>query len=172
MNVGEEIVAEYLRYIVGCDAIKSNVQLHSNGGEIDLIGVKGRTVYLCEVAIHINGLRYTHKGGTKDNLINKFKRIREFVSDEGSPFCKYTPKYMFFSPIVRIPKSEKRGSQIPSELVEVQKILGKGKIDLDFYINEDFYAIIDGLKAVAKEISYEIKSPVMRLFQIESRQHK
>ena len=115
MNVGEEIVAEYLRYIVGCDAIKSNVQLHSNGGEIDLIGVKGRTVYLCEVAIHINGLRYTHKGGTKDNLINKFKRIREFVSDEGSPFCKYTPKYMFFSPIVRIPKSEKRGSQIPSE---------------------------------------------------------
>lgn len=172
MNVGEEIVAEYLRYIVECDAIKSNVQLHSNGGEIDLIGVRGRAVYLCEVAIHINGLRYTHKGGTKGNLINKFKRIREFVSDEGSPFRKYTPKYMFFSPIVRISKSEKSGTKIPSELAEVQKTLGKEKIDLDFYINEDFYAIIDGLKAVAMEISYEVKSPVMRLFQIESRQHK
>lgn len=173
MNIGEEIVYEYLHRIIGCDYINDNVEIRSNGGEIDLIGIKGDTIFLCEVATHINGLRYTHKGNTRNNLVAKFERIGEFVSSKGSPYYKkFKPKYMFFSPIVRISKSEKAKNKLPSDLLEVQKILKNKKIDLEFCINEDFYAIIDELRGIAKGIKSEIKTPVMRLLQIESRRHK
>ena len=169
MNIGEEIVAEYLRYIRECDAIKSNVLLGSNGGELDLLGIKGKNIFLCEVAIHINGLRYTQKGGTAENLKTKFQRIKNFIESNAS-YKKYTPKYMFFSPVVKIPRSENKKNGIPTELDEVRKFLKKGGIDLEFFVNERFYGIIGELKEKAKGISHEIKTPVMRLFQIESRQ--
>ena len=173
MNIGEEIVYEYLSRIIGCANVYGNTKLKSNGGEVDLIGIKGDTIFLCEVAIHINGLHYTHKGNTRNNLIAKFERIKEFVSDKDSPYYKkFKPRYMFFSPVVGLTKLEKTKSKFPSNLLEVQKKLKGEKINLEFYINEDFYAIIDELRAIAKEIKSEIKTPVMRLLQIESRQHK
>lgn len=173
MNIGEEIVYEYLHRIIGCDDVDDNVELRSNGGEIDLIGIKGDTIFLCEVATHINGLRYTHNGNTRNNLVAKFERIKEFVSGKDSPYYKkFKPRYMFFSPVVRISKSEKAKNKLPSDLLEAQKILKREKINLEFYINEDFYAIIDELREIAKGIKSEIKTPVMRLLQIESRRHK
>lgn len=58
-NIGETIVASYLEYIENCRYVFTNVKLHSDGRELDVLAVKGNTVYLCEIAVHINGLKYS-----------------------------------------------------------------------------------------------------------------
>lgn len=38
-NIGEEIVAAYLRYIEGCDFVEKNLPTLDEQGEIDVIGI-------------------------------------------------------------------------------------------------------------------------------------
>ena len=61
MNVGEQLVSSYLRYIRRCDFIQTNLYTVEAHGEIDVVGInlKEKQVYVCEVAIHLTtGLQY------------------------------------------------------------------------------------------------------------------
>ncbi|MFA5908083.1 MAG: hypothetical protein WC815_04825 [Vicinamibacterales bacterium] len=61
MNIGEEICGEWLRHVAGCDFVQYNLKTSDVQGEIDVIGIclASRTVYACEVAIHlVTGLQY------------------------------------------------------------------------------------------------------------------
>lgn len=55
MNVGEELVSAYLQHILGCDFTQQNLYTIDSQGEIDVVGLnlKDRSVYICEVAIHL-----------------------------------------------------------------------------------------------------------------------
>ena len=55
MNVGEQLVSSYLRYIRKCDFIQTNLYTVDVQGEIDVVGINlaERKVYVCEVAIHL-----------------------------------------------------------------------------------------------------------------------
>ncbi len=85
MNIGEELVAAYLQAIKECDFTQQNLYTPDVQGEIDVVGIRlknPRTIYICEVAIHlVTGLRYT-KGSTSNNvdkLTEKFARDIEFA---------------------------------------------------------------------------------------------
>ena len=85
MNTGEELVSSYLRYIRGCEFIQKNLYTVDTQGEIDVVGInlKEKSVYICEVAIHlITGLQYT-KGTAPNNvqkLIQKLGRDIEYAN--------------------------------------------------------------------------------------------
>ena len=55
MNVGEQLVSSYLRYIRKCDFIQTNLYTVGVQGKIDVVGIDlpERKVYVCEVAIHL-----------------------------------------------------------------------------------------------------------------------
>jgi hypothetical protein len=73
-------------------------------GEIDVVGIdnKSRTVYICEVAIHLTtGLQYTKdkRPDTCQRLIAKFTKDIEYAEKY---FPDYAKNLMLWSPIVRI----------------------------------------------------------------------
>ena len=164
-NVGESIVASYLEYIENCEYIFKNVKLRSDGRELDVLAIKDDVVYLCEVAVHINGLRYP-KMGNKATLVEKFKSISKFAA-EVYPGKKKI--YMFWSPIVKIPKDKKSKSNGLRDVEEAVKELKKKGVELRAVINGDFYKKIDELRDCAKRRKDEMKDPIMRFLQIESR---
>ncbi len=60
-NVGEELVSAYLQEVKGCEFVAYNLHTRDIQGETDVIGmnITKRTLYLCEVAIHlVTGLQY------------------------------------------------------------------------------------------------------------------
>jgi Holliday junction resolvase-like predicted endonuclease len=70
INLGEEIVAAYLQYIKGCEFIQQNLYTPDVQGEIDVVGIdlETKSIYVCEVAVHlITGLQYV-KGGQPNNI--------------------------------------------------------------------------------------------------------
>ena len=72
-NVAEEITGEYLRYIKGCNFVEYNVK-GPHQTEIDVIGLKmaENTIYVCEVAAHVQGLQYVNTKTSQPNTANKF----------------------------------------------------------------------------------------------------
>ena len=68
-RIGEELVADYLRFVTGCEFVSTNVSIHDVQGEIDVVGMhlKEKRLYVCEVATHLEtGLLYV-KGTTPDH---------------------------------------------------------------------------------------------------------
>ena len=98
-NLGEEIVAAYLQYIKGCEFIQQNLYTPDVQGEIDVVGIdlETKTIYVCEVAIHLaTGLYYVPSNVIK--LTEKFSKDIEYANKY---FPDYTRQFMLWSPIVR-----------------------------------------------------------------------
>ena len=76
INVGEQLVSSYLRYITECDFTQTNLYTIESQGEIDVVGVDlvKQQAYICEVAVHLTtGLRYADKRpGNVRRLTDKF----------------------------------------------------------------------------------------------------
>ena len=75
INVGEQLVSSYLRYIRHCDFTQTNLYTIESQGEIDVVGVNlaEQRAYICEVAIHLTtGLQYT-----KSNRVNNVEKLTE-----------------------------------------------------------------------------------------------
>ena len=167
-DVGENIVASYLEYIENCKCVLTNVKLHTEGRELDVLAVKGNFVYLCEVAIHINGLRYPRKGN-KATLVNKFVSISKFAEEE---YPNKKKIYMFWSPVVNVPKRKNSKNNAVKDIKKaVRELLNKG-IELTPVINEDVYRRLNQLRDYAKNIKYVMNNPIMRFLQIEDAEDK
>ena len=168
MNVGEELVAAYLQRIKGCEFTQQNLYTDVQG-EIDVVGINlaEKRVYICEVAIHLStGLLYV-KGSKANNvakLVDKFSRDIDYATKH---FPDYQRHFMLWSPIV---KQSKVGAALNQQrdVEEIARIIqSKYDVVLELVINEAFQACLTELRNFAGGKSEELKSPVLRLLQIE-----
>ncbi len=169
MNIGEELVASYLRHIKGCEFTQQNLYTPDTQGEVDIVGInlKLRQVFVCEVAIHLStGLQYT-KGNQPNNvqkLTEKFSRDIEYAEKY---FPDYERHFMLWSPVVRNTRPGSKYNQW-KDLQEIDQIIReKYNTRLDFIVNERFATCLDEMRRLAASKTEELKCPVLRLMQIE-----
>ena len=176
LNVGEQLVSSYLRYVRKCDFIQTNLPTTKAQGEIDVVGLNTskRQIYICEVAIHIGGLQYTTKdvkNGIKttrpDNvqrLTDKFSRGIEYAREHWN---QYDYHFMFWSPIVKHTSRKPENNQMR----HLEKIRANIKerycVEIEFIVNERFQECLAELRSYAADETPELRCPLMRLMQIE-----
>lgn len=171
MNIGEEICGEWLRHVEGCEFIQYNLKTPHIQGEIDVIGINltNRTVYACEVAIHlITGLQYV-KNKRPDNrsrLIAKFKKDIDYIK---KAFPEYKQVFMFWSPIVKNQRFGSMYNQIEDVQHLVATIKQDYKVTIKPVINERFKEALDELRKKAAIATKELDSSVTRFMQVEYR---
>lgn len=168
-NIGELLVGDYLRIKEGCDFIDHNVYTRDAQGEIDVIGIdnKSKRVYICEVAIHLKtGLQYTKnkRPDTCSRLIAQFKKDIEYAEKY---FRDYERIFMLWSPIVKDSKGKIEYNQTDHLRRMVDDIKKTKDVNVHLMVNEKFAAALVELKKYAARTSEELKSPVLRLLQIE-----
>lgn len=164
-NLGEEIVAAYLEYIRGCEFIQQNLYIPDTQGEIDVVGIglEAKTIYVCEVAIHLTtGLYYPPSNVAK--LTEKFSRDIEYANKY---FPDYTRRYMLWSPVVKKSRDGSKFNQMTDVENIKQNIQAKYGVDLECVINEKFSDCLMELREYASKATKELKSPVLRLMQVE-----
>ncbi len=169
MNIGEEICGEWLRHVRKCEFVQYNLRTPEVQGEIDVIGINlaEKTVYTCEVAIHlITGLQYV-KNNQPDNvsrLTAKFKKDIEYIR---KAFPEYRHVFMLWSPVV---KNQRAGSK-HNQLEDIQQIVDKISCDLNAtvepVVNEKFQEALKLLREAAGAETKELDSSVMRFLQVE-----
>lgn len=173
-NVGEEIAGLYLNVIKGCEFIQYNLYIPDTQGEIDVVAVnrRDRIVYICEVAVHLaTGLQYV-RDRQPDNINRFIKKFEKDIDYAEKYFSDHKRIYMLWSPIV---KDQKRGSK-HNQLRDIQDIAKYLKttrnVDIEFVINEHFQEALASLRSFAAGRTEELKSPILRLMQIEERLSK
>lgn len=170
MNIGEELTGAYLKYIKHCDFIEYNIKDSDlDSGEIDVAGivVDEKTVYFCEVAIHLTtGLQYdSNKAENTKKIYKKFDRASKYATKK---YRGYTHKFQLWSPVV---KKTGTTSQMDS-LQDAVEMLNKEGIEVDLIINEKYAETIEQLSDYAKKQTTAFENPAMRMLQILSRVEK
>jgi|SRR5579862_349569 len=153
-EMGEYLVGAYLKFELACGVVDYNARPPGGGlqglGELDVIGFDfaNRRAYLCEVTTHLDGLLIGKgAGATIDKIAAKHRRQRVYAEQRLNDF---SPRYMFWSPVVR------------SGIVELLK-----KIDgLELFINGTYKEAIDRLRARAKRTTSDPNNPAFRVLQI------
>lgn len=167
--MGEEITKAYLEHIKGCEFIQTNLYTKETQGEIDVIGIDlhKNKVYVCEVTVHLQtGLQYNKdkRPNNVNKLVEKFSRDIEYAQKY---LAKYEQIFMFWCPIVKNQKESAKYNQL-DDLRQVQEIIKtKYGVEITLIINEKFLECFDELRAHARKETTDIKSPVLRLLQIE-----
>lgn len=170
LNVGEQLVSSYLRYIRKCDFIQTNLYTVEAHGEIDVVGInlKEKQVYVCEVAIHLTtGLQYV-----KDKRPNNIQKLTEKFSRDIEYANKYLSEYnqhfMLWSPVVK----DSRGLALYNQLGHLAEVKENIKIkygvELEYVVNEAFQLCLQEMRTFAASETAELQCPLMRLLQIEA----
>lgn len=174
-NIGEEIAGIYLKVCRNCDFVEYNLYTTEVQGEIDVVGVdtKNKKVFVCEVAIHLEtGLQYVNpKDKRPDNYERFVKKFEKDIFYTNRSFDDtYTKTYMLWSPIVK--NQSGKYNQL-NDVTEVKKYLKeKHNVDLQLIINDTFLACLSELREFAVNQTEELKSPILRFMQIESKLDK
>ncbi len=171
LNIGEEIVAAYLQYIKGCEFIQQNLYTTGVQGEIDVVGIdlESKTLYVCEVAIHlITGLQYVKNSqpNNVNKLTEKFSKDIEYANEFFPDYSKY---FMLWSPIVKTSRAGAKFNQMADMEILKENINLHYGVHLELIINEAFAACLSELRKFARIETKELKSPVMRYMQVEER---
>ncbi len=169
INLGEEIVAAYLQYIKKCEFIQQNLYTPDVQGEIDVVGIDldTKSIYVCEVAIHLTtGLQYV-----KNKQPNNVNKLTEKLSKDIEYANKYFPDYdkhfMLWTPIIKIPQKSTKKNQA-RDIADIKaNIKEKYNVEVDCIINEKFLECLKKLRNYASKETKELKSPVLRLMQVE-----
>jgi hypothetical protein len=152
-----------------CEFIQYNLKTLDVQGEVDVIGLnmKTRTVYACEVAIHLTtGLHYNN-GGQPDNvkrLTTKFKKDVDYVC---KAFPDYTRVFMLWSPVVRNQKNGSKYNQIKDIQDIADALKSECKLEIELIVNRKFQEALATLREVARKTKSEMDSSVMRYLQVE-----
>lgn len=174
MNIGEEIVAAYLQYVKHCEFIQLNLYTPDKQGEIDVIGidVNKKILYVCEVAIHlVTGLQYTkgNQPNNVDKLVEKFSKDIEYAQKY---FQNYKQYFMLWSPIVKNQSESSKHNQL-KDIENIKRIIkDKYNVRIIDIINKRFLDCLNKLRSYAVKETKDIKSPVIRLLQIEEHTKK
>jgi hypothetical protein len=170
-NPGEHLVGQYLKLIKKCDFVEYNLQTISPQGEVDVVGINSgeNQIYICEVATHLAGLSY-NKDGKRDN-VNRFKaKFSKNIEYAKQNFQGYECHYMLWSPIIRIPKKEDAKDNQYQDLQEIQAFFKKEfDVEIELIYNQKYLDCICELRKIAKDITQEMQSPIMRFLQIEEK---
>jgi hypothetical protein len=170
-NIGEEIAGEYLQRIIGCDFVQYNLDTPDTQGEIDVLGIHlgSKAIYICEVAIHTRGgLNYVNSRNREPDNVGRF--IRKF--EKGIAYAKrYFPNYqchlLLWSPIVKKSRDNSKNCQW-RDVCEIQSHFQKThQSTLHLIVNETFLDCLQQLRLFARNETKELKSPILRLMQIE-----
>lgn len=169
MNVGEQLVSSYLRYVRGCEFIQTNLYTVEAQGEIDVVGInlQEKRVYICEVAIHLTtGLQYVKdkRPNNIQKLTDKFSRDIEYAAKY---FAEYERHFMLWSPIVRNSQGQAQYNQMGHLAAVTAKIKEKYEVDLECIVNEAFHSCLKELRQFAAAQTAELQCPLLRLLQIE-----
>lgn len=169
MNVGEQLVSSYLRYIRSCEFTQMNLYTVEAQGEIDVVGInlKEKKVYVCEVAIHLTtGLQYV-----KDKRPNNINKLTEkFLRDidyAKKYFSDYDKHFMLWSPVVKGRREESQYDQLVHLKAINENIRAAHDVDVEFIVNDRFLDCMNEMREYAKSATADLKCPVMRLLQIE-----
>ncbi len=168
-NPGERLVGDYLRYIKGCDFVDFNVYTTAIQGEIDVVAVNNtrKEVYICEVVTHLTtGMQYVKnkRPDTSERLTKKFIKNIHYGSET---FPDFNIHYMLWSPVVRSSNGKDEYNQFFLLKRAIEDIQAETGIVVESVINAGFASAIEQLRAFASKETKELKSPVMRLLQIE-----
>jgi len=170
-NIGEEIVGEFLRVIFGCDFVSYNVYTQEDQGEMDVVGIDllNRKVYICEVATHlITGLQYV-RNGQPDNVRRFTAKFVKSLRYAKNHFKNYSIELMLWSPIVKDQGSKAKNNQMRDIKKIKSHMSSKHKCTVTAIINDKYQTCLDALRAYARRETKEMKSPVLRIMQIEEK---
>jgi len=170
-NIGEEIVGTYLQYIRGCEFVQYNLYTPDVQGEIDVIGIniRERTICICEVAIHlITGLQYV-KDKRPDNVKRFLMKFNKDIAYARKYFQDFKQIFMLWSPIVKNQGDGAKYNQL-NDVLAIQQQLGQTHdVQLELIVNHRFEECLSELRAYARKETKELKSPVLRLMQIDEK---
>ena len=170
-NPGEEIVGEYLKHFQGCDFVEYNLYTPDVQGEIDVVGInlKDKVVYICEVATHlVTGLQYV-KDRQPDNVDRFTKKFRKNIQYANKYFEGYEKHFMLWSPIVKNQGPRAKNNQT-RDIKEIQSnLLSEFGVELELITNQTYLNCLTQLRKYAAKETKELKSPILRLMQIEEK---
>ena len=169
INLGEEITAAYLRHIKSCEFIQQNLYTPDVQGEIDVVGIdlESRTIYVCEVALHlVTGLQYVKEG--QPNNVNKLtEKFSKDIKYANKFFPDYEKHFMLWTPIVKRARPSAKHDQM-RDIEEIKANLKERYgVTLECIINERFSQCLSELRDYARKETKELKSPVLRFMQVE-----
>ena len=167
----EEIAGEYLKVIKGCEFIEYNLYTPDVQGEIDVVGidVKNKRLYVCEVATHlITGLQYVTQA-TPDNVDRFLKKFRKNIPYANKYFPDYEKHFMLWSPIVKNQGPNAKNNQLRDVNEIRQRLEDEYGHSLELIVNNEYKKCLDDLRAYAGKETKELKSPVLRMMQIEEK---
>jgi hypothetical protein len=172
-NIGETLVGDYLKVILDCDFVEYNLYTPDVQGEIDVVGInaKGKKIYICEVATHlVTGLMYVNqKENTPDNVDRFVKKFTKNIDYANNYFPEYEKRFMLWSPIVKNQKTGAKFNQT-NDIAKIKtKIRGDFQVEIEVICNQDYMDCLNRLREYARKETKELKSPVLRLFQIEEK---
>lgn len=171
-NIGESLVGDYLKVILGCDFVEFNLYTPDVQGEIDVVGInaKAKKIYICEVATHlVTGLMYVNpKNKTPDNVDRFVKKFTKNIQYANKYFDEYEKRFMLWSPIIKNQVGAKHNQT--NDILNIKnEIFNLFNVDLEIICNKDYMECINKLRQYARTETKELKSPVLRLFQIEEK---
>jgi hypothetical protein len=170
-NLGEEIVGEYLKTILGCDFVEYNLYTPDVQGEIDVVGINAgkKEVYVCEVATHlITGLQYV-KGTKLDNVDRFIKKFRKNAEYANKYFPEYKKRFMLWSPIVKNQGIGAKHNQM-NDIKKIQEIIfSEFGYEIEAVTNHKYQECLGELRNYAARETKELRSPVLRMMQIEEK---
>ena len=169
INVGEQLVSSYLRYLQACEFTQMNLYTVESQGEIDVVGInlKEKKVYICEVAVHLTtGLQYTKnkRPNNIQKLTDKFSRDIDYANKY---FADYDKHFMLWSPVVKSRKDDSLYNQLGHLSAINSNLKASHGVNIEFVLNDIFLECLREMRQYARSVSADIKCPVMRLFQIE-----
>lgn len=172
-NICERLVGDYLGAFCGCDFISYNLRTPDVQGEIDVVAVATaeRRVYLCEVVAHLEtGMMYVHPVTRQtDNVARFLRKFEKNIAYARKAFADYDHHFMIWSPVVRSSGPGARHDQM-RDLDDIRDgVRSAHGVEVEIVCNDDFLGRIDALRAHALRQTAELKSPVLRLFQIEEK---
>jgi len=169
-NIGEEIAGLYLQIKLGCDFVQYNLYTPDVQGEIDVVAInfRDKVIYVCEVAVHlVTGLQYV-KDAQPDTAERFLKKFVKDINYAEKAFPDFQKVYMLWSPIVRDAGPNAKHNQVKAvEHVREQIRITRG-VEIELVINERYHSYLQELRTYAATRTEELKSPVLRLFQIEA----
>lgn len=172
-NIGETLVGDYLKVILGCDFVEYNLYTPDVQGEIDVVGInaKDKKIYICEVATHlVTGLMYVNpKEKCPDNVGRFVKKFTKNIDYANKYFSEYEKRFMLWSPIIKNQKTGAKFNQT-DDITEIKRqMFEKYQVEIEIFSNGEYMECLKKLRHYAGTETKELKSPVLRLFQIEEK---
>lgn len=149
MELGESLVAAYLRHVRGCGVILGNVYLSGVQGELDVVGLKEgapQHAWFCEVTTHIRGMNNPTRRPAARRVKEKLARSRTFAAET---FPNAEHHFEVWSPRVR-----------PGILAELEGL------DVELVVNAEYTRRIQELVDVARGNPSTTGEPAFRFLQI------